>query len=709
MKKRGIFLVLIVLFSLVAFVGFVFGFGESCELDSDCAAGQNCETVSGFGLRCVISGQEGPCGTPPVPPYTYLCSSDKTKCALLNYVKECSSDTYCSDGSCVSKEIDGEVCSSNVECSSNKCYNSPYFTNNFCVSSSTNWETNCGNGFDSCSSNLNSCKAGSLATKTCSSDHYCKLVLPFLSVFGCVEKLANGMSCNAGNECISGNCIDDVCAEGKETGEYCNADNDCESNICNTVPGGIRSFSICSEMNTWFGYCPDSYECADNEVYCESTSSGISPVYNCAEGYYCNGDACVRAEADGSDCKKNIECRSGICSSQGLCISDNYWIGDCPSGMVCSSDGDSCVPSVSTLSGGAGPGGDISGSVVFELSIMDISNNCAPSYYCSSGENGCVPRLENGDLCSEDFECQSNSCSGGECVSCVLDSQCPSGQECSGGECSVTSCTGVTCSAGQSCNPATGSCEAESCVSDSDCGGATCSGGLCVSSCDQNSDCGENEICGSGDFCEPAIGCSSTDDCSGLEGYSCVSTSSGGGLCQPVDPTDDVDGDGVLDGEDPCVGNPDPDGDCDAFNVGLSCDDLDGVVCDGQCSEGSDWSDISTESNCCVSVDEENAGCQSAPIFLVGSGNSIRFDKTCLQDGKTQVKVVYADTEELVSGEDLAALGLNPTRGNPYIDLQDYSCGSVSAAEGGGAVPGYGLMNLLVAVFILSLFYIRRR
>ena len=161
----------------------------------------------------------------------------------------------------------------------------------------------------------------------------------------------------------------------------------------------------------------------------------------------------------------------------------------------------------------------------------------------------------------------------------------------------------------------------------------------------------------------------------------------------------DPDGDGITNDQD---GDDNGDGVSDVDEDHESCSSLAGVLCEGECGVSSYFSSRSTEINCCVS-DTGGATCTSS-FYVPVLNMPVKFEKTCFEE-QTQVRVVNSDTGELVSDEDLIALGLDPTNGNPYRDTQDYSCSNFAIGEEGQPVPFYSLFGLLSMSGVLVLFY----
>ncbi len=521
---------------------------------------------------------------------------------------------------------------------------------------------NCGDGY-SCSEDGSACE--------CSSS------------YGCVD-LPDTKECASGYYC---NPSENACVDQLDFGEYCNENYECGSGICNrlTVPlkltrlitGSVvnqpifqatqtytNTGKICVEENRWIGAC--SSGCSEDRIGClEGSAGGAQVLQRCERGYYCNPseNACVQKKLDGESCNRDVECKSiEYChDTENICIGVNNWIGICPFGAQCLADKTGC-----------------------DMPETDLI--CAQGYNCEG--NICIESNEDGDNCTLNNECLSNRCVSNVCSGCVSDAECGEGSACTENRCTAIPCLNVVCSEGQICNPLINACEEFTCVSDAECGvGYSCEAGLCIL---------EEEIV-------PVQRCTTTSECEG--NLTCTLSPGSGGICSECT-TDDIDGDNILDcsGEDPCVGS--AVNECLSDDLGLSCTSIGGIVCNGVCGEGSDWSTVSTELNCCFS----NAGtatCESNLISISDNGLSAAFRKSCTADGRSEVEVVDSGGNRIIDRDALLLIGLDPSRGNPYIDNTDYSCSNIDlgTSTAGSDIPAYGLAGFLLTISLLAVFY----
>lgn len=84
---------------------------------------------------------------------------------------------------------------------------------------------------------------------------YCKEVDAFN------KNLNNGRTCSQHNQCISGNCQDQVCT-GLKLGEHCNKHTDCNAAMFCNQAKQWPFYSTCSKLSTSYQDCNSDYECA---------------------------------------------------------------------------------------------------------------------------------------------------------------------------------------------------------------------------------------------------------------------------------------------------------------------------------------------------------------------------------------------------------------------------------------------------------------
>ncbi len=257
----------------------------------------------------------------------------------------------------------------------------------------------------------------------------------------CVANPCAGVTCAAGQACAGGRCIDTCNCPGG-----CPAGSDCELGTCVCHPNCGPS-APCGAPDGCGGTC--NGDCSGGDL---CTPVGWDP----AQGF--NDYACECQP----DCPAGLACgRSSTPDGcGGICPGDS-----CPSGEFCLGDGSGyscqCVPNCtscggpdgcgSTCSWGACPGG--------EFCESGRCTACTPSCTACGGDDGCGGYCMTGACPGGEF------CESGTCVSTTCSPACGCGTTCAMGACVPICGSGQTlcgcgscCSAGQTCDPTTGTC-----------------------------------------------------------------------------------------------------------------------------------------------------------------------------------------------------------------------------------------------------------
>ena len=453
--------------------------GEACNAPNQCASnacadGVCCDNACGGTCRaCDVAGARGTCTD--VPAHTDPAS-------------ECAGSTTCNgDGGCLLSN--GNACGANAECESGQCVDG-YCCESACAGACQACNrlgargtcTAAASGMDpenDCA--LAVCGASGCLT-TCTSDVHCKPTA-YCDGSTCLVKKALGLSCAAGNECSSGNCVDGVCC-GSDCGGTCRA--------CNL----LGAVGACTDVPVRMDPANDC-----GAALCSGAAGAcISPCAadaDCKPGNYCNGTSCVSRKALGVSCAAGNECSSGNCVDGACC--DTACDGAC---QACNS----------------GKTGQTTGTCGSITVNTDPDAECTAAAYCagtgacfaSSGSSGAVP-------CSNDANCKAGHyCDGAACMplkgnglSCTADGECTSGS-CADGVCCGSRCGG-TC---QACNlvGAVGSCENLPAYTDpaNECAGTDCSGqGTCLkadgAACALAAEC-QGGNCAGGSCCSTGCG-----------------------------------------------------------------------------------------------------------------------------------------------------------------------------------------------------------
>jgi hypothetical protein len=390
---------------------------------------------------------------------------------------------------------------------------------------------------------------------------------------------ANGVACNSGLECVSGNCVDGLCCESLCAGQCEACGERGHEGRCVAVSGPPRGRVACAGAQTpcagkcdgsnrtacsypgattecvpasckdgvavtrsvcdGRGACPVPVMATCAPFTCSGTicSGGCSTSQPCVGETYCDGGRCYPKKGPGAACTDPGQCGGGRCVD-GVCC-DAICNGGCQAcnlannvghcGVVRSSDDDTCQGGVTCDAGGAcrkRPGSDcVAGSECATGSCIDgkccLLGACGTCQACTGGGGTCIAVVAapDPDSCAGSGKmCDLN----GACVTKrALGIGCTDGGQCSSGICSDGVCCDRACNGQcESCNRsgAPGTCGY---VSGTPVGGrGACSGsGECASTCD-----------GSGPACRYSTGACGTATCSGTT-YTPRGTCNGAGIC----------------------------------------------------------------------------------------------------------------------------------------------------------------------------------
>ena len=251
-----------------------------CEYNSDCSAGQTCNTSYHY---CVTSAPTTYCGDGS-------CNGSET-------CSSCAGDC----GSCpVTLKSDGATCSSGSQCSSGNC-------NYVCCEAGKTcceYNSDCSSG-QACNTNLHYCTASS-GTKqycqACSNDNECSSVYcgdfgtggkkcanPNVDTYCCpdgfyIENFQHGVDCcdycsDAQGALLTKKCVNHKCVNEKETeetilksnGESCTSNPECGSGNCNYVccQAGKKCCNMDLDCVLGENSMPDAV-CDNSQYYCVS-------------------------------------------------------------------------------------------------------------------------------------------------------------------------------------------------------------------------------------------------------------------------------------------------------------------------------------------------------------------------------------------------------------------------------------------------------
>ncbi|MEZ4314092.1 MAG: hypothetical protein R3F14_39230, partial [Polyangiaceae bacterium] len=557
---------------------------EPCGPPSECSGGEQTaqDTCDGAGT-CIDNGV-----TPCSP---YLCDVDVCKSSCIDD-NDCLAPATCTGGVCLAP--DGQACTQGANCASGFC------ADGVCCDAA-------------CTGICQACTAAKTGTGpdgTCGDvltgtdpDNECSGLLNCGS--GACQ-IANGQPCTEGSQCVSGNCVDDVCCNGPCTGtcQACTAAK--KGSGSNGTCGPIAANSDPDDECTGSASCNGSGACSLSVNGSACTTGAECASGNCADGVCCN-TACTGTCIACSAAKKG----SGLNGLCGPIASGTDPDDECAGNTVCAAggcklpDGDPCMSGASCIAGFCADG------VCCNTNCIGTCQACTAAKK-GSGTDGTCGNIEIGT--DPDDECGGpTTCSGsGSCAllptgnACALGVECQTGF-CADGVCCDTSCTGTcqACTAAKKSAGTDGTCGPVAATTDPDneCPGATtCNGATACALGANGSACTLSSECTSG-FCADGVCCNT----------SCTATCN---ACSALKKGQGADGTcGAI-----LVGT-DPDNECaGAANCsgGSSCSLLgNGTTCaqDTECSSG-----FCVDGVCCNTVC--NALCQACTAAKKGSGSN---------------------------------------------------------------------------------------
>ena len=473
---------------------------------------------------------------------TFSSSSDNRSCSHLailvvyrTYVcssSDCPADEWCDTGpgNCEDKRVNGAQCNRSKECLSDKCYS------NKCVAEVVD---------DPC------------MNVKCDDDEYCADGQCFAHIG--VTKCTQNDQCVQGSICKAGYCV----VGGKlPIGAECESNDQCETGFCDTKlfeNSNTNNPDLCSAKKPVGDQCDDNVECASNLCFdfeCRGRQACATDA-NCANGEFCDGDSktCSPKLDNGDECGSNNECLSGFCDTKifefaeakkiSLAISSKqatedldvgtgdvqFEDGDVEVGDVGQEDSNTDNPDLCSAKKPIGAGCDDNFECLSNncfnnecaspnVNSCTIDANCASGEFCNSDTKKCTAKLDDGEECDRNNECESGFCNTNLFENsntnnpdlCMpkkpVGEQCDDNNDCASNICFDFECTnkipiGGTCNANSQCRsgmcwnskctdklPIGGSCHANSQCRSGMCWNSKCTDKLPIGgSCHANSQC----------------------------------------------------------------------------------------------------------------------------------------------------------------------------------------------------------------------------
>ena len=381
--------------------------GEPCP-NYLCAADSYCKSDEEGDLRCAPLEEAGePCHSDHICGSGF-CNTASSVCDPAGFPGDtCGADGDCRgrfchpvDEVCRIKQVNGEPCAFDAECESNEC-DSDSGRCGRANGAECRWSGQCLSGF--CDEGIGECRPKRPAGEPCSSWDECLNGECLQNV--CVETCRSSSDCGAGEYC---DFVDLRCRSAKEDGERCSSDRECVSEVCNFSDRCGASPDIGEACSARYDCYPRGY-CADGVcVPRKGPDQACGALDECLEPYLCLDGRCEIM---------NLECRPAApgerCAMLMVCDETAYC--DRMGGFTCKarpSEGEDCSRLVP----------------------------CAPGFYCLGGS--CQRRLQPGESCTSHAQCVegyhcglvdgvsvcSDGPSGRPCVH--WDDDCPAGHFC---------------------------------------------------------------------------------------------------------------------------------------------------------------------------------------------------------------------------------------------------------------------------------------
>lgn len=520
-----------------------------CDEDSDCPAGQRCNTTLG---RCEGAGPDG--GLDGLPTLDALADGDLgpgpdqgklQNGAACSAAGQCESG-FCVDGLCCDGDCDGTCRSCKLAGSEGTCTLAPAGEDPDadCKGTDVICDGSC-DGFGQCSYPDSSkpcgtptCSAGELASPTCDGSGGCSSTKTSCGGFACDAALdACKTSCLSKADCEAGfECLSQVCSNPQPNGSACGTNNAaCQSGHCvegyccdSACTNPCQSCALagklgaCSAVADYTGCgaetcvgstktdqaciagtcTPVTTQCAP--FLCNPTLPVCLTACNdstqCVATAYCDGSlVCQPKKANGGGCTSNAMCQSGFCVAGTCCDSA------CSPAMACVDGASFSTTTIKSCGTGTCQSTTTNcGWYKCDANKTDCLKSCTSDAHCHTGYfciSGVCDKKPNGTTCSAGSECQStvcaegvccnDPCTVGPCMSCKVAGKV--------GTCSYVPANTI-CDNTLKCVNSTGSsyltkgrCDGTSSVckdvKEIDCLAYKCSGTACLTGCAAHADC----------------------------------------------------------------------------------------------------------------------------------------------------------------------------------------------------------------------------
>ncbi len=338
----------------------------------------------------------------------------------------------------------------------------------------------------------------------------------------CEADKCNGVSCNQGQFCREGVCVDTCHTLNCPSGQFCR-EGKCVVDPCasiNCAAGQRCDQGKCVRDPCYTGSCRYSRMCLDGRCQAD-----ICLHIACPAGAYCQQGECLQPKSCkiDVDCPNTQICEKGSCKDAGCLLAQSVctggqvcWEQSCKTnpcdGVSCKADefcrqgscvaacsGVSCQDSEICVDGGCKA--DVCAAVKCSAGTVCVAGQCEPNR-CIAGRSCKHGRLCFQNACLDDpclgVQCplSTQRCYLGQCLdppACVLDHECEGQALCVKGRCIPPQCgPSQPCKTGELCMD--GACVSNACFTPNCSNEKVCRGGECKASC-------------AGVFCKPKEFC----------------------------------------------------------------------------------------------------------------------------------------------------------------------------------------------------------
>ena len=464
--------------------------GACCDESADCDDANPCtdDTCTGA-FQCQNLSNAAECAAPTCAGLSYTAPSVCAggTCSTGGETSSCQGTNLCSVYSCTPSGCTEQKVAPGSACGVPACDGFQLTAAQTCDAQG---ECTLGGGMEPCPGGYTcldstSCRSWCSSNGHCGPGFYCK-------GGACLPTAQDGDPCAQSWQCDSGHCQNGYCCTSGDCcgGEdsHCDDSDPCTDDVCGVAYEctTTNNQAACTEpacsglQHTAAGLCAAGSCGAPVETDCSGEATcvayGCDPDAGCTESPLAPGTPCGTGTCEGHTLTSG-----SVCNGQGDCA-QGQGSGPCAGGYACK-DASSCHTTCSA------------------------DEQCAPGFYCT--QSLCLPKREDGEVCSQAPQCLSGHCQGGFCCAggecCAQDTHCDDKNPCT-----ANTCVGFVCAAANLDTP----CGQAICLAASYFPTPECAAGECVETA--ATACGGDDPC-KVYGCDVQAGCTTDDAKAGTE------------------------------------------------------------------------------------------------------------------------------------------------------------------------------------------------